>query len=97
MERDRSILFSIAAWTETRCSATFPMMGTIIMPTKNGVRPRVSVTASTDATSNSLIRAMPAMARPMTARDLPELQACTGRASLTVTASHFSRVQLLRV
>jgi len=75
MERERSILFCIAACTETRCSATLPMMGTMIIPTKRGVSPRLSVTAPTDATNSSLIRAMPAMDRAMTAPALAPLQA----------------------
>ncbi len=36
--------------------------------------------ASIEATKSSLIRAMPAMERPMTAQATPLLQACTGRA-----------------
>jgi hypothetical protein len=69
----------------------------MIIPTKKGVRPRTAVTASTDATKSSLIRAMPVMDSPITAPAFRELQRCIGRASLTVTGSHLSWLQLFRV
>lgn len=47
---------------------------------EEGRQRRVSVTACTEATKSSLIRAMLAMERPMMAQAAPLLQACTGRA-----------------
>lgn len=49
-----SILFFIAITTAVECSAAFPIIGIIIIPTKNSLNPSVAVNESTPLTKNSL-------------------------------------------
>jgi hypothetical protein len=67
MPRLKSILFAIATWTATRCSATFPTRGTSITPTKSVLSPQSSVAGSSAPTRNSLMKTIAMVETPRTA------------------------------